>query len=78
MRCFLLEGAGRAAERARDAERALGELGCDVTVLATTHPVVDIVRFQRLAVDLADARGVDADLIRWDEEPWDRARKAYA
>ncbi len=54
------------------------ELGCDVTVLATTHPVVDIVRFQRLAVDLADARGVDADLIRWDEEPWDRARKAYA
>ena len=78
VRCFLLEGAGRAAERARDAERALGELGCDVTVLATTHPVVDIVRFQRLAVDLADARGVDADLIRWDEEPWDRARKAYA
>ncbi len=78
VRCFLLEGAGRAAERARDAERALEELGCDVTVLATTHPVVDIVRFQRLAVDLADARGVDADLIRWDEEPWDRARKAYA
>jgi glucosamine--fructose-6-phosphate aminotransferase (isomerizing) len=78
VRCFLLEGAGRAAERARDAERALGELGCEVTVLATTHPAVDIVRFQRLAVDLADARGVDADLIRWDEEPWDRARKAYA
>jgi fructoselysine-6-P-deglycase FrlB-like protein len=78
VRCFLLEGAGRAAERARDAERALGELGCEVTVLATTHPVVDIVRFQRLTVDLADARGVDADVIRWDEDPWDRARKAYA
>jgi glucosamine--fructose-6-phosphate aminotransferase (isomerizing) len=78
VRCFLLEGAGRAAERARDAERALAELGCDVTVLATAHPVVDIVRFQRLAVDLADARGVDADLIRWDEEPWDRARKSYS
>jgi glutamine---fructose-6-phosphate transaminase (isomerizing) len=78
VRCFLLEGAGRAAERARDAERALGELGCEVTVLATTHPVVDIVRFQRLSVDLADARGVDADVIRWDEDPWDRARKAYA
>ena len=77
VRCFLLEGAGRAAERARDAERALRELGCDVTVVPTSHPVVDIVRFQRLAVDLADARGVDADLIRWDEEPWDRARKAY-
>jgi hypothetical protein len=39
--------------------------------------VVDIVRFQRPAVDLADARGIDADLIRWDEEPWDRARKTY-
>ena len=78
VRCFVLEGAGRAAERARDAERALGELGCEVTVLATMHPVVDIVRFQRLTVDLADARSVDADLIRWDEEPWDRARKAYA
>jgi glucosamine--fructose-6-phosphate aminotransferase (isomerizing) len=78
VRCFVLEGAGRAAERARDAERALGELGCEVTVLATAHTVVDIVRFQRLSVDLADARGVDADLIRWDEEPWDRARKAYS
>jgi glucosamine 6-phosphate synthetase-like amidotransferase/phosphosugar isomerase protein len=43
----------------------------------TTHPVVDVVPFQRLAVDLAEARGVDPDLIRWDEEPWDRARKAY-
>jgi glucosamine--fructose-6-phosphate aminotransferase (isomerizing) len=78
VRCFLLEGEGRAAERARDAERALQELGCEVTVLETTHPVVDIVPFQRLAVDLADARGVDADVIRRDEEPWDRARKAYS
>jgi hypothetical protein len=39
---------------------------------------VDIVPFQRLAVDLAGARGVDADVIRRDEEPWDRARKAYS
>ena len=77
VRCFVLEGRGRGAERARDVERALRELGCEVTVLATTHPVVDIVRFQRLTVDLAAARGVDPDLIRWDEEPWDRARKAY-
>ncbi len=57
---------------------ALRELGCEVTLLPTTHPVVDIVRFQRLTVDLADARGIDPDLIRWDEEPWDRARKSYA
>ena len=78
VRCFVLEGEGRAAERARAALSALRELGCDVEFVPTRHPVVDIVRFQRLAVDLAEARGVDPDLIRRDEEPWDRARKAYA
>ena len=78
VRCFVLEGEGRAAERAHDAVRALGEIGSDVTLVPTIHPVADIVRFQRLAVDLADARGVDPDLIRWDEEPWDRARKSYS
>jgi fructoselysine-6-P-deglycase FrlB-like protein len=78
IRCFLLEGAGRAADRARDAARALEELGCETTLVPTQHPVVDIVRFQRLTVDLAAARGVDPDKIRWDEEPWDRARKSYA
>lgn len=62
VRCFVLEGSGRAAERASDATRALRELGCEVTVVGTTHPIVDIVRFQRLAVDLADARGVDGGL----------------
>ena len=77
VRCFVLEGEGRAAERAADAMRALGELGCDATLLPTSHPVVDIVRFQRLTCDVADARGIEPDLIRWDEEPWDRARKAY-
>ena len=76
VRCFVLEGEGRAAERAVDAMRALGELGCDALLVPTTHPVVDIVRFQLLTCDLADARGVDPDMIRWDEEPWDRARKA--
>ncbi len=76
VRAFVLEGEGRAAERAHDAVNALRELGCDVTLLATSHPVVDIVQFQRLTVDLAQARGVDPDMIRWDEEPWDRARKA--
>ena len=78
VRCFLLEGPGRAADRSRDAMRALAELGCEATLVPTSHPVVDIVRFQRLTVDLAEARGVDPDLIRWDEEPWDRARKAYS
>ena len=76
VRCFVLEGEGRAAERAVDAMRALGELGCDALLVPTTHPVVDIVRFQLLTCDLADARGVDPDMIRWDEEPWNRARQA--
>lgn len=75
VRCFLLEGAGRAAERARDAARALGELGSEVSLVPARHPVVDIIRFQRLTVDLADDRGVDPDLIRWDEERWDWARR---
>jgi glutamine---fructose-6-phosphate transaminase (isomerizing) len=76
VRCLVLEGDGRAAERAVDAMRALGELGCDALLIPTTHPVVDVVRFQLLTCDLADARGVDPDMIRWDEEPWDRARQA--
>ena len=76
VRCFVLEGESRAAERAVDAMRALGELGCDALLVPTTHPVVDIVRFQQLTCDLAEARGIDPDMIRWDEDPWDRARKA--
>jgi fructoselysine-6-P-deglycase FrlB-like protein len=77
VRCFVLEGGGRAADRARDAIRALAELGCEATLVPTSHPVVDVVRFQRLTCDLAEARGIDPDLIRWDEEPWSRARKAH-
>jgi glucosamine--fructose-6-phosphate aminotransferase (isomerizing) len=77
VRCFLLDGPGRIGDRTRDAVAALAELGCEATVLPTVHPVVDVVRFQRLAVDLAEQRGVDPDLIRWDEDPWDRARRAH-
>jgi glucosamine 6-phosphate synthetase-like amidotransferase/phosphosugar isomerase protein len=76
VRAFVLQGEGRAAQRAHDAVAALSELGCDVTLVPTSEPVADIVQFQRLAVALADARGVDPDMIRWDEQPWDRARKA--
>ena len=76
VRCVVLEGEGRAAERAVDAMRALGELGCDALLVPTTHPVVDIVRFQQLTCDLAEARGIDPDMIRWDEDPWNRARQA--
>jgi fructoselysine-6-P-deglycase FrlB-like protein len=78
VRCFLLEGEGRAAERAHDAAVALGELGCDVTLVPTRHPVVDIVRFQRLTLDLAESRGVDPDRIRRDDPRWARAASAHA
>jgi len=77
VRVFVLEGEGRAAERAFDVMRALGEIGCTAELIPTSDPVVDIVRFQRLTVDLAEARGIDPDLIRWDQEPWNRARKAH-
>jgi glutamine---fructose-6-phosphate transaminase (isomerizing) len=78
VRAFVLEGEGRAAERARDAVRALEVLGCDVTLVPTRHPVVDIVRFQLLTVDLAEARGVNPDRIRRDDDRWARARAAYS
>ncbi len=77
VRAFVLEGEGRAAERAAGAVAALRELGCETTLVPTVHPVADIVRFQLLTVDLAEARGVDPDPIRTNEERWERARAAY-
>jgi glucosamine 6-phosphate synthetase-like amidotransferase/phosphosugar isomerase protein len=77
VRAFVLEGEGRAAERAAGAVAALLELGCETTLVPTSHPVVDIVRFQLLTLDLAEARGVDPDPIRTDDERWKRARAAY-
>jgi glutamine---fructose-6-phosphate transaminase (isomerizing) len=77
VRAFVLEGEGRAADRALDAVRALEVLGCETTLVPTVHPVVDIVRFQLLTVDLADARGVDPDPIRTDDDRWARARATY-
>ena len=77
VRAYVLEGEGRAAERARDAVRALQILGCETTLVPTRHPVVDIVPFQLLTVDLAEARGVDPDPIRRDEERWAQAAAAH-
>ena len=77
VRCFVLEGEGRAAERARDAVAALTELGCEVELVPTRHPVVDVVRFQLLTMALAERRRVDPDPIRTDDERWKRARAAY-
>ena len=61
VRCFVLEGSGRGAERARDAVRALELLGCDVTLLPSAHPVVAVIPFQRLT-------------RRPGRRPWDRPR----
>jgi glutamine---fructose-6-phosphate transaminase (isomerizing) len=77
VRCLVLEGEGRAAERGRDAAAALRELGCEVELVPTRHPVVDIVRFQLLTLALAEKRGVNPDRIRTDDERWKRARAAY-
>jgi glucosamine--fructose-6-phosphate aminotransferase (isomerizing) len=64
VRAYVLEGEGRAAERAADAAAALEKLGCAVDLLPTEHPVVDIVRFQLLTLAVAEARGIDPDPIR--------------
>ena len=77
VRAFVLEGEGRATERAAGAAAALRELGCQTTLVPTVHPVADIVRFQQLTVDLAEARGVDPDKIRRDDPRWERARALY-
>jgi fructoselysine-6-P-deglycase FrlB-like protein len=77
VRCFVLEGEGRAADRARGAVAALRVLGCDVEFVPTRHPVVDIVRFQLLTLALAEARGVNPDRIRRDDPLWEQARAAY-
>jgi len=78
VRAFVLEGEGRAAERARETVAALEAIGAPVTLVPTRHPVVDIVPFQLLTVDLAEARDIDPDPIRRDDPRWERARKAYA
>jgi glucosamine--fructose-6-phosphate aminotransferase (isomerizing) len=77
VRAYVLEGDGRGAERGRDAVAALRELGCETTLVPTGHPAVDIVRFQLLALAIAEARGIDPDLIHRDDPRWERARAAY-
>jgi glucosamine--fructose-6-phosphate aminotransferase (isomerizing) len=64
VRAYVLEGEGRAAERAADAAGQLEALGCEVTLLETRHPVVDVVAFHLLVLAVAEARGIDPDPIR--------------
>jgi glutamine---fructose-6-phosphate transaminase (isomerizing) len=70
VRAFVLEGEGRAAERAAGAVAGLEALGCEATLVPTRHPVVDVVMFQRLAVAIADARGRNPDRIHRDDPRW--------
>jgi glucosamine--fructose-6-phosphate aminotransferase (isomerizing) len=72
VRAYVLDG-----PRAADAVRALEVLGCETTLVPSTHPVVDIVFFQLLTLAAAEARGVNPDVIRRDDERWRRAREAY-
>ena len=55
---------------------ALEAIGAAVTLVPTRHPVVDIVQFQRLTVDLAEHRGVDPDRIRRHDDRWAAAAAA--
>jgi glutamine---fructose-6-phosphate transaminase (isomerizing) len=81
VRAVVLEGEGRAGERSRDVARALGEIGCPTELLPQVagweRPILGILPFHLLVLELAERRGVNPDRIRWDEERWDRARKSY-
>jgi fructoselysine-6-P-deglycase FrlB-like protein len=76
VRAFVLEGEGLAAERAAAAVAALRELGCEADLIPTRHPVVDIVAFQRLTVEIAEARGREPDRIRRHDPRWAAAASA--
>jgi fructoselysine-6-P-deglycase FrlB-like protein len=76
VRAFVLEGKGVAAERAQAAVAALRELGCDADLVPARHPVVDIVLFQRLAVQIAEQRGREPDRIRRHDPRWAAAAAA--
>jgi glutamine---fructose-6-phosphate transaminase (isomerizing) len=72
VRAYVIDG-----PRAADAVRALEVIGSETTLVPSRHPVVDIVFFQLLTLAAAEARGVNPDLIRRDDERWQRAREAY-
>ena len=76
VRAFVLEGEGLAAERGAAAAAGLRELGCDVDLVPTRHPVVDIVQFQRLTVEVAESRGREPDRIRRHDPRWIAAASA--
>jgi fructoselysine-6-P-deglycase FrlB-like protein len=82
VRAIILEGEGRAGERSHDVVRAVGEIGCASDLLPQAEgwerPILGILPFHLLVLALAERRGVNPDRIRWDEEPWNRARQSYS
>jgi glutamine---fructose-6-phosphate transaminase (isomerizing) len=76
-------GDGRVARRAGLAAAALREIGIDVAEIGPPPPtgldsalarlLWGAISLQRLTLSLAAARGVNPDLIRREEEPWQRA-----
>lgn len=64
VRAYVLEGRGRAQERALNLVAALETLGVETTLVPTRHPVVDVVFFHLLTLAVAEARGIDPDPIR--------------
>jgi glutamine---fructose-6-phosphate transaminase (isomerizing) len=76
-------GGGRVERRAGLATAALREIGIDVAEIGPPPPtdldaalarlLWGAISLQRLTLTLAAARGVNPDLIRREEEPWQRA-----
>ncbi len=81
VRAVVLEGEGRAGERSRDVARALAEIGSPTELLPQVagweRPILGILPFHLLVLELAERRGVNPDRIRWDDERWKRARDSY-
>ena len=82
IRALVLDGEGRAGERSRAAVKALRELGSPTELLPQAdgpaeRPILGILPFHLLVLDLAERRGVNPDRIRLDEDPWKRARDSY-
>ncbi len=77
VRAFVLEGEGVAAQRARAARRR----AADARLRCRSHPhapprALDIVRFQRLTLELAVRRGREPDRIRRHDQRWADAAAA--
>ena len=56
-------------------QRRSRELGGEVDLLPTRHPVVDVVLFQRLTVELAERLGREPDRIRRHDPRWAAAAR---